>query len=66
MKPLAASIVRMGVDAPMLLWIGGVLLILGLFFALAGRRPASRTRRAREEAARIGAEGAAGRLTDKP
>lgn len=56
----------MGVDAPMLLWIGGVLLILGLFFALAGRRPASRTRRAREEAARIGAEGAAGRLTDKP
>ena len=44
MRPLAFSIYNMGIDVPILLWIGVALLVLGLFFALAGRRPARRRR----------------------
>lgn len=61
MGSFASSYLAMGVDVPMLLWIGGALLVLGLFFALAGRRPARRERKHREEAARIGADAAATR-----
>ncbi|WP_153503904.1 hypothetical protein [Cumulibacter manganitolerans] len=44
MPPLALDIRSMGIDVPVLLWIGAALLVLGLFFALAGRRPAHRRR----------------------
>lgn len=42
MPTAATTLHAMGVEVPLLLWIGAGLLLLGLFFALAGRRPARR------------------------
>ena len=45
MQPAAITILSLEFDAILLLWIGAALLILGLFFALAGRRPTRRNSR---------------------
>lgn len=61
MTASAVTVRSMGFEVSILLWIGVLLLVVGLFFALAGRRPARRQRKQRDEAARIGAEAAARR-----
>ena len=45
MQRYAAEVVLMGVDVAVLLWICLALVVAGLSFALAGRRPARRERK---------------------